>query len=646
MSLLSFDMLKKIPPDSIRWEAFLAQKEPIPHMGSHRSHEPPVIHFTPEIGRHGLAFLEAIAGDKDRERFYPPMDHPKFSALSELLSKIEFDLTKSASWKNYWTQPLIVHGVDPTVIQQHQKRLVTGYRQHVLQMLHPQTEATLIGWEKKFQWIPDWDHFFQILAYCEAYGQEKGCDQLHEDCKKVLTDKQNALLALIEEKTQDNTILNELPLIHQHFEELQCLSAYFELGAEGADEVLSPLKQKLAQWDRVKNGFDHAIDALCALALPGVVVQTSVKPLLDTFLKESQIKDTAESSLLACLEYLNLPATVATIHEKIMATRAKACIAHRDDTSLLRQEIRKVTVYRVRRNLIRELYMILLKEQNAELILPKMISPDLEICLMTLQEEYLHAIYRQIEPMDSETMESFLKHFTYDSVLLPLPPTRPRGEKNAFARRELSQMRTNIELAAKESPKEEAPLHDIDCPIEMDVLGEMSRYLMKLTENQLKNMDQMNAILEKLSKTYLWIQEPDFCPLPPYWEAFKSGDYWAAKTSLEGVVNKAEKLEALEAFYDIIHQESVVPVPFFKRLMRADLNRLHNMNEWIKKYYGDTLKAYLDTVTIPSQRDKYMIYVLFLQKRLATPLAKELAEHPQHVQNLVNMLEGFYNRKV
>ena len=79
--------------------------------------KPGIPQQTPAVlGERATAFIDTINADTAREKFYPPLTLEKFSALAQLLATIDLDFTKSMYWKNYWSQPLIEHGMDPVLI--------------------------------------------------------------------------------------------------------------------------------------------------------------------------------------------------------------------------------------------------------------------------------------------------------------------------------------------------------------------------------------------------------------------------------------------------------------------------------------------------------------------------------------------------
>lgn len=635
MTRPSYEQIMKMPPNFINWEAFM----PAPKEVAGKNNGP----AGPNLGPRATAFIAATEDTAGLSKWAPPLSQEAFTALAKQLMDIDTDVSKTTIWRNYWSQPLIEQGVAPALLKQYQKRILINYRQQIFQQLSNDKEMNLDSWIKRFESIPMWDHLTQVQNYAEHHGIDKAYEQLQTDTQKVLLEQQEKLLDQINEKAKNNELLTAFQQIERAWHTLTRSSAYDELGAEKADKLLEPLHAKIQFIKGVVDNLNKAIEQISTLALENVVIQTEAKQVLDHCVQAAHLGQDSPISWIDCIHYVNQPERVATIHERVLAIRMKECLAYLEDTALLRQAIRRITVYRVRKDLIEALFTHVIQSENGKS--KQIISEEDQNCLMMLQEEYLHTLNRQMEQLSADEAKRFLDSFKADPVLAPLPPSKRHRQKNGFAKRELAQMHQHIDPTAKAEAHEEIPLHDIDCPIEMDILGEICQQLLARAEQQGDNQTQCNALLSELSKTYQWIQSPDFTISSPELIATIRQDYESVQQALTGMEPGDKKLDSLEQCYEAIQASDRLPAPLLMRLLNASLNRCYNLNEWLQTEYCNTLKAMLENTPIKTVRDKSIFYELSIKGRLERPIVGAILKDPSHAPKFLTVLQQIYLKR-
>lgn len=388
----------------------------------------------------------------------------------------------------------------------------------------------------------------------EGTSSSEAYQQLLEEMSTQLKEAAHTALQETDVRLKAGALEEAMSFIRKEEKVLQCSIPSLILGEAVAQPILQIFLEKKALYEEAKLLIDTLVNKVCKAARPEAVIEDVIRQEIYKLKQSGFFKKVPEIGMVALSKYINSPGMIKHIHDSVIATRAEACQTYLLDSTeyyaKLSTELRKMTVYRVRRDVIARLFYQVLEEKVLFLpLLGARISKENEACLVVLQEEYLQALLRQVEKMDPVKGAAFIEKFKADPLLAPLPKTGLLSAKNDFASKELLLLIQNIDLQEPEPLTEEAPLHDIDSPIEMDILGELMRQLSSLFVSE-STLEETNIILERLKNSYHMIQAPDFKPqLSLREKLLDTTQHEVLKQQLQNEKNQFKRIQLIDELY-------------------------------------------------------------------------------------------------
>lgn len=395
------------------------------------------------------------------------------------------------------------------------------------------------------------------------------------------------------------------------------------------------------------------LQAVCGIAKPGVVVEDFVSVEINRLVREPLFAEMVNLGAEAIAYFINSDENIRNVHEMVMCTRFEACKPYlfdeSEDFAQIKAELKKITNYRVRRNVIERLYHFVLHDAsfraNELTWMGDIITAKQETCLLMLQQAFLHALYRQVERMTLDDAWIFLEGFRNHLLIKPLPKTNIFGKKNAVAYEEyalfLKTCQSNVVMQSK--PVESPSLHDIDCPIEQDIIGEITKRLVDAIHHRSSNMHSFNTILEITERAYRKLLAPDFKCEPRLEElALDCKKHDLLTKALLQIQNKRLRLVRILMIYDDVKDLSNVKKqcsPYDKAHPRRKAQA-----KAIQKLQGIYLQTVEEIVHDTDQgrdSDKYKVFKHLLISIVESALFKDhVCTRPMEMtkQRLVKML--------
>lgn len=278
------------------------------------------------------------------------------------------------------------------------------------------------------------------------------------------------------------------------------------------DAILKPMVDFREMLHSVEQKMQSLFFSICNQAKPGVIVESYIISQIRFLRTEPVFKKMIKLGADIIAKYINNKENIKKIHDLVIDVRVKECKEKlSQDVNgfyLLKAEIKKITHYRVRRNVLSCLFDSLMYEDS-------LFNNDLkkkEQCLLILQQEYLYAVYRQVENMVLDKAISFLSEVKHERILKPVPKKKWFYSKNNHIFHELNYLLNHISehVLKSEIRLEPAALYHIDSPIEQDIIGEITRRLSNAIQHNAPGWQSFNAINEIMEHTHKLLIAPDF----------------------------------------------------------------------------------------------------------------------------------------
>lgn len=475
----------------------------------------------PPLGPAGQAFLQK--SEALGKSWCPPYSGYKIKDFADLLATLNDDLTTDPNWPNFQNlldeKAKVLKEVTeaPEIIL---KEFCQGYRAWVIHNTYFHVKQKN---ENKEQYILNDLHAKEamyIVNQCVDSSDQAIEQRVYRLCQTQLKKDVSDILQDSKYRAENSTYLlhisyhlkNQIHIL-RHTPEFEMLSDM------DRDIIIQPLNDYLTLLNAGMRTLNAFLLKICKQAKLGVIINYKIAEAFDGFLHSADFSHFYKLGALPVVRYLNSPEMIKWIHDIVIRVRVneiKDCVDDVNNIPLMREWLRKATHYRVRRNIIEVLFFESLRKflstPTAKIWRKNYISKEQQDVLQFLQDEYLHAINLQTELMDKDTKVQFLIKFQTDAVLQPLPRTGlfHEANKSALSALQMTISEEQDQKRKKLKPREEPPLGHIDCPIEQDIIGDISKRLADIILHHNQRSEKFIKIFELLEFTYHKLVAPDF----------------------------------------------------------------------------------------------------------------------------------------
>lgn len=609
------------------------------------------------IGGQAQHFIRLLNEKIQTQQWSLPLSEQQIKEIISQLQLTNDDLIQDPQWQQLWAQcQEILHqsnelkGKNITLdISQLQKEVLASYRFSML----AQSQVFLFPGnknEQELRWFPLQVCFALINNYLSLYLPDEIYLKLNQHCFAYLEKVQEKEFAAIKAMIKEGNFLGGVTLLESAIKKIASEPEYFLLEEKLAQRILTPLHEKHQQLTIIVQAIDQMIEAICSQAQPGYPLQEVIHQEIEKIKSQRLFKKMLEVGPVAVARYLNSNKIIKKIYATSLQTRVnyyeKILCEPDEDFAHFRRELKKITVYRSRCNILTQLFALFSPKQKFFMIL----TPAQEACLIMLQQEYLQAISRQIERMDPLSASQFLNACKSLDILQPLPGTALLKWKNDFALNELNFLIDHINLSPDRKKEEEVPLHNIDSPVEMDILGEMTRELTEAAGSEHDELEDFSLIVEVLKRSYKLLQEPGFQPqLELYEYLLEEKNHPLVIQQLLGQKNLLLRQAEIGDLYAWLknHVDEFAPK---NRIFFPKNSPWFKAQQLLQQQYWETLAAQLSAQQSLQQRDLYLLYQLLITSAEQSMVGQDYFAQHQHYlpskiqalwQNLLNQPLNF-----
>lgn len=480
------------------------------------------------FGAHGTEFIAQPAEYFDA--WSAPFSAYKVTEIAQTLLSLDEDLKKDKNWdklkilfddnrRTIRNRGGKIESTD-TIMQQ----LCMGYRHYVIHhaFFHVKSDVEL---EQTYM-LNDL-HFKEIVDLINKNivpnNPDKTYHAVTEHCNSVLCEEVSRLLNFSQKKAKKGLYLLHVSYhLKNQIHILKNTPEYEFLSSSAQDIALNSLCEYLKALNMVMSRINTLLLTLCKKATLGVTVGSFIIDEISTLIKEADFDKFFSVGALSIIHYINSPEMIKWVHDTVISVRVSQIehlLTSSDNLQPLKSEIRKATHFRVRRNIIEQIFWVVINQneihdhkkwfskwQQGE------ISDMQENILLLLQEEYLHALMCQIELMPIGQEVLFLEKFVTHPIFQPLPSVKRFSASNHQARDSLALSIREVKTHSKKQNilKEDPSLGHMDCPIEQDIIGDVSKRLADLVMHKNKTSRQFMYVVEMLESTYQILMAPDF----------------------------------------------------------------------------------------------------------------------------------------
>lgn len=554
------------------------------------------------LGENAQRFIENAKLKYQDPLWTAPISPEKIEVLMEQFATLDKDITQDHKWQDFW-QDFAQHAFAENM-NGLQQQFLAAYHMSVIQQCELLPHEKEDEYEHLLKEIPYRDYLQTVHYYYTAYKKD-GYAHLIENCQNYLLGESEGQLVRAHYWFKKGELLIGIQEMQKALAKWELSPAYAILGKEPASQVLSRFLEKLAAYQQVVTSLHTLLEEVCKKALPGVVLEEPVREAVNQLKRDNVFKKASEIGPVAISKYLNSPEYIRKVHDGVIEVRANHCYTLlpfvEDNYGQFRQEVNKVTVHRVRRNIIAKIFEKLSKVENSS-----------GAALTMLQEEYLKAIARQLENLRKEQASGFLNAMRKDPVIMNDPESK-------FAQMELEAIAKNIHLLENTKSQEEVPLHNIDSPIEMDILGEISLALTQAAQFQIEEMVGYNIVVNELEGSHIKLQDPNFTPEPTLLECLQDKEkHNLFKQKINREANVMIRCNTIANLYtQVAGWESTEKTAWWHQFFP---DRYMPLNKTVKKLlvelYFEALITQIQEAKMISQKDKYALYRLSLEPAL------------------------------
>lgn len=467
--------------------------------------------------------------------------------------------------------------------------------------------------EHQFRQIPVRSLLLKAAHFLSTYGPDQAFNMFREECRLYIENKIQLQEKLISKSIQSGNLVFAEYLIERMIKQIALDLPFKWLNPEESYPLLAPLFTKKEKIKNFTDIIESVIVTVCERALPGTILEEDIHQELKKL--APLLRVLPEIRPITVINYLDRPEIVNLIHEKIIDTRVKYClpllVSTEDSLQALQAELRKMTVYRVRRNVLDKLFISYFNS-----IKSKRLSADQDKILFYIQEAYLHALIRETDNIENSKVRGYLEEFRSHPTLQPLPPKGFFTGKNDRAQRELQLLIENLDPEGKYGRDYEPRLYDVNCPIEVDVLGEIVRELVDLTTYSDEDTLEAAESLRKIHKTYKKIQSIYFTPDPLLTDLiYNESDFSLIREKIFMEQDNAIRRDVINSLY-----------LFAKRTFTdsaANSDRLAKIRNFLVLLYFEVFQSELEKMIIENEREKYLCFHAVIQPAFKTALLQD-----------------------
>lgn len=605
------------------------------------------------IGQRGRDFTEKT--DTYCANWRPPYTKDKVEYICKIVNNLEKDLTKDEKWPQLRETlsnirdkiSLDYQETIETAIQQ----ILLGYKNYMVHLafFHEKQEDESPCTFK----LNDLCHkelLYMINETVSTNKVEEVYDVLKSNCQSTLKKEVDELIDYVKRQSTKGQYL-----LHIAFH-MQCQINFLKRTPEYhfLDSKSEDIERAEKFLDQLKTGISKLnglFKTICNAARPGLIIEEMAIKEINQIIKDPIFDFFIELGPEAIAHYINSPENIKYVHELVMQTRVNVCKEFLMDEGLLKQELQKATNYRVRRDIIERIFHYVLNEsifEDDKKWPGAQITQKQESYLLMLQHEFLQAIYRQVEAMTYEDALTFLDNFRHHPLIAPLPKTHSLAKKNRVTFDEYEYLVKNCQTnaASHMSPKEEPSLHHLDCPIEQDIIGEMTKRFVEAIQHRSPEWHSFNAIFDITEKTYKKLLDPNF-KCDPVLEDFTLASN--CETKLLNVLQQEEnllvRLERILELYDFVkdasHFKSTSSLVEKLQLKQSEQARAIQL---LQNLYYEGANDLINNTKHYADHDKHKLYVQVLLPALESELfndkisPKESKKAKQKLETLLEKL--------
>lgn len=569
------------------------------------------------IGEKGHRFIQWLNKKQTNSHSLFPVTAEKVQEVAMQLQEINEDLTSDAQWRNFWADCqkslTTVEEFNQKNITKYismlQNQILAAYRLQVLTQTDLYREHKQNS-NQRAEAISQQDFFEYINFYLTQYPADLIYEKMHKHCVTRLESEKEKAFSVMKTYIKQGDFSAALLLLEQTPKNLAYDISFEFLGKDQAQAILASLTEKYQQLLLIVQAIDQMIQTICTQVIPGFPLESVIHQEVDKVKSQRLFKKISEVGPVAVARYLNSDEIIKKIYNLILQVRVehfKPLLQNPDeDFASFRRELKKITVYRSRCNIITQLFeefspkpvslfMTLSKEQEDQLII--------------LQQEYLQAVSRQIERMDHVSANLFLNECKHLPVLQPLPATTFLKWKNDFALSELNFLINTLNLPSASKDHEEIPLHNIDSPVEIDILGVITRELTEAAGSEHDELEDFSLIVEVLKKSYKNLQEPTFKPQPDLTEMMlneKNFEFIKNKLILEK--NLFLRKQQLLTLYDFVKQNETKFENHKQFFFPNKKSGAQSAKQFLETLYWEAINEQLNEFAWVNKRSEYMAY--------------------------------------
>lgn len=587
---------------------------------------------TVPIGLRGRDFIDKT--DVYCHFWQLPYTHDKAESIARILSHLDKDLTNDRKWPKFQSilAQLREKAQDAEALESIIQQILTGYKNHVIHhtFFH---ERSIDETALTFQ-LNDLHHkeiFYRVTQAMSRCSFEDVYADVCQQCQSILTSETDSLVSFAKMQCKNGQYFVHVAYhLQQQISTLKKTPEYEFL--QDGSEALSQAIIFLADLKEIMARLNSLFQDICHKAKPGIIIESDVIEAINHLVKEPVFLKMVRLGPEAIAHYMNSRENIKYVHDMVMRTRTNACKAVLHDERALKQEIQKITNYRVRRNVLEHLFDFVLYDLPFEdnSIWPgAQISVKQEALLLMIQHEFLQALNRQAEDMISKEALVFFEGFRYHKMIQPLPRTHSLAKKNAITLREydllLQSFRNNTR--AHLPPKEDPTLHHIDCPIEQDIIGEMTKRLVDVIAYRIDNWQGFHHIMEITQQTYKKLLHPDF-KSERLLEDFVLDSRQQNKlvSFLENEKNVVLRLERLLELYDYVCHSQKQPktAGWLAHKIPLKMSEQEKAIQFLQRCYIDIVQEFINITQHDSDHDKLYLYERILLPALESRLFNDV----------------------
>jgi len=590
-------------------------------------------HFNVEPSPFGEQGIKFIAHPPEYfEGWSTPFSEHKVTDIAQALLTLDDDLTKDDGWGKLKIlfddnrRTIQNCGKNIESIDIIMQQLCIGYRYYVI---HHAFFHTKSEWELDQTYVLNDLHFKETIDLINKNIVPSNLSQTYsivvEHCKKILCQEVNQLLDFAQNKAKNGLYLLHISYhLKNRIHILQNTPEYEFLCFSTQDIVLNPLFEYLKILNTVMNRINTLLLSLCERSKLGVIVGPLVIDEIGKLIREEEFSQFISLGALPIIQYINSPEMIKWVHDTIISVRVgevEHLLNDSDNLSQLKSEIRKATHFRVRRNIIEQLFWIVIgqssKHNQGGWFLKWFqgeISSTQEGILLFLQEEYLHALMCQVELIPNDQEMLFLEKFVKHPIFQPLPRVKKFSARNHQAQASLALSIREVKAHSRSQNilKEDPSLGHMDCPIEQDIIGDVSKRLADLIMHKNKTSRQFMYMVEILEHTYKTLMAPDFEVTTSIEEYAMSNDF---KKVYDGIHHEKDiqlRLERILELFNYIqdNQHWDMKNKIFRLANHQSKRRhpQHHAIEALQKLYIECLAEILQLTSYHNDHDINRVY--------------------------------------